>query len=359
MNQVMRMIKKGSITAIATLLTLLLAIMPVQAALPQNFDFGKNFYTVYGGPDINAALIGDNEYSRGDTATLNIGLTNKGVISGFKSERDADTAVDTVLQQTEMKYDTQAVTAVGILAALTSNNSNITVKSGPQEAGTLQQGKQSSSPTKFTIEISKNAPAGTYPLNLELSYKYQSNVQVSGDNLDAGTGLVTNQGVGVWYENKTQNQAIMVQVKKEPYFEVTQVNGSLYPDKGGMLYVTYKNTGEEPAKDATVRLSASDPFSTTDDQAFLGTLKPGESAVAAFNMAVDKTATSKPYSLDSEILYEDTEGHDQISDSIKVNTEVLPAEKNKLPGFQFMTGVAFMVLATCFILLKKQKQNRS
>jgi hypothetical protein len=62
--------------------------------------------------------MGDNEYFRGDTVTLNIGLMNKGVISGFKSEKDADTSVDTVLQQAEMKYETQAVTAVGILATL-------------------------------------------------------------------------------------------------------------------------------------------------------------------------------------------------------------------------------------------------
>ena len=350
------MIKKRSISAIAILLMLLLATMPVQAALPESFDFGKNFYTVYGGPDLEATLIGDNEYSRGDTATLNLGLMNKGVVEGFKSEKDSETSVDAVLQQSEMKYETQTVTAVGILATLTSDNPNINVKSGPQEAGTLRQGKQSSSPTRFTIEISKNAHAGTYPLNLQLSYKYQNNTQVSGDNLDPATGLVTNQGVGVWYENKTQNQTIMVQVKKEPYFEVTQVNGSLYPDEGGMLYVTYKNTGEEPAKDATVRLSASDPFSTTDDQAFLGALEPGESAVAAFDMAVDKIATSKPYSLDSEILYEDSEGHDQISDSVKVNTQVLPAE-NKLPGYEFGSGVAFVVLAACFIVLRKKKQD--
>jgi hypothetical protein len=353
----MRMIKKSVIPAIATLLTLLLATVPVQAELPQSFDFSKNFYTVYGGPDLDATLIGDNQYSRGDTATLNVGLMNKGVVEGFKSEKDADTSVDTVLQQSEMKYETQTVTAIGILATLTSDNSNITVKSGPQEAGTLQQGKQSASPTKFTIEISKNAPAGTYPLNLQLSYKYESNVAVTGDNLDTATGLVTNQGVGVWYENKTQNQIIMVQVKKEPYFEVSQVNGSLYPDKGGMLYVTYKNTGEEPAKDATVRLSASDPFSTTDDQAFLGTLKPGDSATAAFNLAVDKAATPKSYSLDSQILYEDTEGHNQISDSVKIDTQVLPAEKGKLPGFELGTGVAFVALAACFITLRKKKQD--
>ncbi len=54
------MIKKSIISAIATFLMLLLATMPVQAALPESFDFGKNFYTVSGGPDLDATLIGDN-----------------------------------------------------------------------------------------------------------------------------------------------------------------------------------------------------------------------------------------------------------------------------------------------------------
>ncbi len=350
------MIKKRIIFAVITLFMLLFATMPVQAAVPEGFDFDKNFYTVTGGPDLEASLIGDDGYSRGDTVTLNIGLMNKGVISGFKSENDAQTALDTVLQQSEMKYETQAVTAVGILATLKSDNPNITVKSGPQEAGTLQQGKQSSNPVKFTVEISKNAPAGIYPLTLDLSYKYQKNAAVTGDELDANTGMVTNQGVGIWYENVTQSQTIQVEVKNEPYFEVTEVNGSVYPDEGGMLYVTYKNIGEEPAKDATVRLSASDPFSTTDDQAYLGTLNPGDSVVAVFNMDVDKTATPKPYSLDSEILYEDAEGHNQISDSVKVNTQVSPAEQS-LPGYGLGAGIGFVGLAACFIALRKKKQN--
>ncbi|WP_255334200.1 COG1361 S-layer family protein [Methanosarcina sp. KYL-1] len=350
--------KKGIFTAATALLILGLAALPVQAALPENFDISDNYYTVYGGPDISATLLGDNEYSRGDTVTLSITMMNKGAISGFKSENDVDIGdyKDEMLQQAEMQYEAQAVTAIGILATLKSDDPNIKVKSGSQEAGTLKQGKDSSSPTKFTIEINKNAPAGTYPLTLELSYKYQNNVQVGGDDFDSTTGLVTNHEVGIWYENKTQTQTIEVEVKKEPYFEVTEVKGELYPDTGGMLYVTYKNIGEDPAKDATVRVSAGDPFSTTDDQAYLGTLNPGESAVAVFDMDVDEDATPKPYSLNSEILYEDTDGHDQISDSVKINTEVLPAEKS-LPGYQLGSGIAFMALAACFVLFRKKQQN--
>lgn len=181
-------------------------------------------------------------------------------------------------------------------------------------------------------------------------------MQVSGDDYDTSTGLVSNKGVGIWYENATENQTIIVQVKEEPNFEVTNVTGNLYPDEGGMLRVTYENSGEEPAMDATVRLSASDPFSTTDDQAYLGDLKPGKSAVAVFDMDVDETATPKPYSLNSEILYEDAEGHNQISDTVKINTQILPAEK-KLPGYQLGTGIGFIALAALFVVLKKKKQN--
>jgi len=350
--------KNGFFATITALLILCSAALPAQAALPKNFDISENYYTVYGGPDLNATLVGDNEYSRGDTVTLNVNMMNKGAITGFKSEKDADFGnyVDLMLQQAEMQYEAQTVTAVGILATLKSENQYIKVKSGPQEAGTLKQGKQSSSPTKFTIEINKNAPAGTYPLTLELSYMYQNNVQLSGDEFDRNVSLVTNKNVGIWYENKTQTQTIEVKIKKEPYFEVTNVTGDLYPDEGGLLYVTYKNSGEEPAKDATVRLSASDPFSTTDDQAYLGTLNPGKTAIAIFDMDVDEGATPKLYSLNSEILYEDTDGHDQISDSVKVNVEVLPAKKS-LPGYQFGTGIALIALAACFVLFRKKQHQ--
>lgn len=356
-HQVMKMNKNGLFTTITTLLILCSAVLPAQAAFPKNFDISENYYNVYGSPDLNATLIGDNQYSRGDTVTLNIEMMNKGTIAGFEADKDVEfgESLDLVLQQTEMQYEAQATTAVGILATLTSDDPNIKVKSGAQQAGTLKQGKQSSSPTKFTIEINKNTSAGTYPLTLELAYQYQNNVQLGGDEYDATTGIVTNKDVGIWYENKTQTQTIYVEVKEEPYFSVTNVTGDLYPDEGGMLRVTYKNTGEEPAKDATVRLSAADPFSTTDDQAYLGTLNPGEEAVAVFDMDVDETATPKPYSLSSEILYEDADGHDQVSDTVKINTEVQEA-KESLPGYQIGTGIA-MTLAACFVLFRKKQHK--
>jgi hypothetical protein len=154
-------------------------------------------------------------------------------------------------------------------------------------------------------------------------YGYQENIQISGDN-ETNIGI-TNLEVGMWYEIGSQNITIQISVKEEARFEVTDVSGELVADEEGMLSVTYKNVGSLPIKDAIVRISASDPFSTTDDQAFIGSIAPGESAVALFNLKVDETATTKMYGINSEIKYEDVDGHDRISDNIKIQVETLPA----------------------------------
>lgn len=330
--------------------SLLILTVPAQAAFPEYFDIGDNYYTVYGGPNISASLLGDGEFYRGDTVTVNINLMNRGLITGFKSENSVDPDVDLEikLQQTEMNYEAQKTTAIGIVAVLISLDPEVKVKTGPQEAGSLVSGQQTEEPVQFTIEIAKNARAGVHPLMLSLLYGYQENVQISGEN-DTDQG-VTDLEVGLWYEVKSQNLTIPVMVKDEADFEVVEISGNMVAGEECMLYVTYKNVGELPVTDATVRISASDPFSTTDDQAFIGSLAPGESALARFNLKVDETATPKMYGINSEIKYEDVDGHDRISDNIKIQVETLPivstAEK-----FKNVILIGFVVVLLIVVVL--------
>ncbi|MBP2030427.1 hypothetical protein J2755_001361 [Methanohalophilus levihalophilus] len=332
----------------------------VNAGLPEHFSFDENYYTVYGGPDVVATLVGDNEFARGDTVTLNVNLMNKGVLTGFRSETDDDD-LDTLeqkLQQAEMSYESQRTTAIGIVAIMTSSDPNIRVKSGPQEAGTLMAGEQTDSPVQFVIEISKNAEAGEYPLLLNLYYGFQRNVQVDGDNeTDLG---ITNMQVGLWYDVGAQNVTVPVYVEEEAKFAVTNVTGILYANEENMLYVTYSNVGELTAKDAIVRMSPAEPFSTTDDQAYLGDLKPGESSVAAFRLKVDENAVFKSYAINSEIKYEDSDGHDRISDAVKIQTEVLPGASSGGNSSTMLGGLAVILLAVGgFVLYRKRSGTNS
>ena len=80
-------------------------------------------------------------------------------------------------------------------------------------------------PLEFNIEVSNNAPAGEYPLNLTLYYGYQENVQINGDNeTDLG---ITNMEVGLWYAVGQQMDQVSVIVDEEADFEVTNVTGEL------------------------------------------------------------------------------------------------------------------------------------
>ncbi|NPE29711.1 hypothetical protein HNV12_17470 [Methanococcoides sp. SA1] len=336
----------------ASLAVLLLCAVPASAEftaanaeLPDFFNFDENYYTVYGGPDVTASLVGDNEFERGDSVTLNIDLMNKGLITGFESEEDKKflDKLEQKLQSTEMSYEAQRTTAIGIVAVLTSLDPAVDVKSGPQEAGSLVSGQQTESPVQFNIEISNNAGSGSYPMRLDLYYGYQKNVQISGDNeTDLG---ITNMEVGLWYDVGGQNTTLDIFVKDEARFEVINVTGELYPDSESMVYVTYENTGDLPAKDATVRISAADPFSTTDDQAFLGTLEAGERKVAVFKLKVDELAVPKAYALNSEVKYEDDKGHDQISDTVKIKTDVLPASaKGDGPNMLVIIGAGVVIV---------------
>ncbi|ADE36015.1 COG1361 S-layer family protein [Methanohalophilus mahii] len=356
--------KRNLIIGIIALGISLICLIPASAAgfspqndaLPDYFDFSDNYYTAYGGPDVSATIVGDNEFYRGDSVTLNINLMNKGVITGFRSEKDDDPVdvLDQKLQQEEMSYESQRTTAIGIVAILTSPDPNVEVKSGPQEAGSLATGEQTTSPVKFNIDFSNNAPSGDYPLILSLYYGYQKNVQVSGDN-ETSLG-VTNMDVGLWYDVGSQNVTIPVNVKREAQFEVTNVSGQLAVGEEGMLHVTYTNTGNEPVKDAIVRISAANPFSTTDDQAYLGDLDAGESAVAVFKLKVGDSAVEKPYAINSEIKYEDTKGHDRVSDNVKIKTQVSASSNTYTGGLMLPAGFAIAALVIGAIVLYMRRK---
>lgn len=351
----------------ASILMMVLMALPVHAdemttvdlELPEYFNFDDNYYTVFGGPDVTATLVGDNEFSRGDEVTLNVNLMNKGVVTGFESDDEADDTSDLEqkIQQTEMGYEAQRTTAIGIVAMLVSEDPNVRVKSGPQEAGTLASGEQTGSPVSFNIEVSNNAPAGEYPLSLQMYYGYQENVQIDGDN-ETSLGI-TNMEVGLWYAVGQQAQDLTIIVEDEADFEVVNVTGEMVAGSESLLRVIYQNTGEEAVKDATVRISADDPFSTTDDQSFLGSIAPGETAEAVFKLKVDETAVAKNYAINSEIKYEDADGHSQISDTVKIQTETLPAGSSGSGMGQYIgILVVVVILAVAFVGFRRYMGNK-
>src|SRR5664280_3286398 len=82
---------------------------PSTYSVPQSFDLGKNYYNVYGSPDLSATIIGSNELDRGQKATLNIDLVNKGKLLGFKNDRTPYGTDEIYAAQTEMKLESMSL----------------------------------------------------------------------------------------------------------------------------------------------------------------------------------------------------------------------------------------------------------
>lgn len=157
--------------------------------------------------------------------------------------------------------------------------------------------------TKFRVSVSKDAEAQTYPLNVMITY----------DNQDGETLDTPGIEFGVPVGEKTE-------------FTLTSQPPVISPGQKKVIEVTYRNDGSEPAYSAEVRLSAVDPFTSNDDLAYLGDLKPGESGVGRFEINAASGATEKTYGLDSEVKYRDALDDTHVSDTIKVPIKVVPSE---------------------------------
>ena len=343
--------------AMVGLCLLIVAVSAQNTYIPFELG-GDNYYTMYGSPDISASISGTDEFERGDTVSLYVDLTNYGRILGFKEDLTPQDQKEFALAAAELQEEYKNPTALGINANLFSGSSEIKIKSGDQIIESLKSGDKTKSPLKFTIKIGEHASAGTYPLSLNLSYDYQNNVRVQASKLvtSGSAPTLANYQVSYIYQKANQTVPIIVTVMKQADFVIANAKGALSAGiKKAQIEATYKNIGEDPVKDAIARLSIFKPFSSTDDQAFIGTLAPGEEKAVVFRLDVDSDATPKDYGINSEIKYTDVNGDSMISESMKIPVVVKAASSSLL-----MPAIAIFIITAAaggYMYRREQKKT--
>lgn len=151
----------------------------------------------------------------------------------------------------------------------------------------------------FKIRVSEDAHAQTYPLDVFTTY-----VNSEGDTVNSD--LVT----------------VGIPVGEKMDFVIRSPTETLAPGETKTVSVIFQNTGNTTAYSAKARLSMTPPFTSTNNQAYLGDLAPGETATANFIVSVDKQGVQKEYGLDTEVQYRDALDNDIVSDTIKVDINV-------------------------------------
>ena len=152
---------------------------------------------------------------------------------------------------------------------------------------------------RYKVSVSKDAVPQVYPVNVEVVYKNKEGEFIT-----------------------SRNDTVGVAVGEKVVFEIISHPEEINPGNKKIINVEYKNAGKTTIYSTQARISAVDPFTSNDDIAFLGDLRPGESAIASYEVIVDRSATIKEYGLDSEIRYRDALDNTYISDTMKVKITV-------------------------------------
>jgi hypothetical protein len=188
--------------------------------------------------------------------------------------------------------------------------------------------------TRFKISVSGDAEAQTYPVDIVVTY----------ENRDGDIVTSAAETIGVPVDGK-----------------ITFIPGTVQVVQGseGVIQVTYTNTGSSIAYKAQARLSAVDPFTSTDDTAYLGDLKPGETATARYQIRVGDNAAAKEYNLNTEVRYRDAQDISQVSDTVNIPVKVLqkPASNGLL---LILAAAGILVLIGCgagYYLLAGRKKK--
>jgi hypothetical protein len=152
---------------------------------------------------------------------------------------------------------------------------------------------------RYKVSISTDAEKQTYPVDVAVTYENRE-----GDVVTSAT------------------ETIGIPVSSKVSFSVTPESATVVPGESQVVVVRYQNTGDIPVFSAQAKLSAVEPFTSDDNTAYLGDLKPGETVTVRYALTAAAEAVVKEYSLDTEVRYRDALENSQVSDTLKVPVRV-------------------------------------
>ncbi len=217
----------------------------------------------------------------------------------------------------------------------------------------LRSGQSPIIPTDSSVFI------GDFLRNGTVSCRYK--VAVSGD----AAKQIYPVDVAVTYENRegdivtSATDTVGIPIGGKLSFSVTSAPARVIPGSDNVISVNYRNNGDTTAYHSQARISAVDPFTSSDDTAYIGDIKPGENVTARYQVHAGDGAEIKTYLLDAEIRYRDALDNSQVSDTFKVPVLVEP--KSASGGLASMLPVLVLIViigigAGYYLLVMRKKK---
>jgi hypothetical protein len=188
---------------------------------------------------------------------------------------------------------------------------------------------------RYKVTISSEAEQQSYPVDVVVTYENRYGDMVTSSPETAG-----------------------IPVGGKITFSIISDPPRISPGSTGIVQVQYRNNNDAIAYNAQGRISAVGPFTSSDDTAYLGDLKPGDVVTANYQIGVDSAATSGNYTLDTQIRYRDALDNSQVSDTFKVPVTVVPVAATDISKFLPVVGLLIVIgfCAGYYLLVMRKKK---
>jgi hypothetical protein len=188
---------------------------------------------------------------------------------------------------------------------------------------------------QYKVAVSNDAQQQTYPIDVEVTYT----------NRDGDTITSATETVGVPVAGKLA-------------FVVTSPPATISPGETKVIEVEYQNAGTSTAHNAQARLTAVDPFSSADTNAFLGDMQPGQRVTARYTITADPKAAATTYNLDTEVRYRDALDNSQVSDTFEAQVQVvsLTAAVSPVQALAAVAVAVVLLAAGGYYLIRMRKK---
>lgn len=213
---------------------------------------------VIGEPEIEVSVT-DNRLEAGESVELTVTLSNSGELRVGGPEQYQDRVKSA--RNVRVSIDEEELDAP------------LDVKTGTVVLGDLREGEPRTA--TFRVETEENAETGRYTVPVQLEYDSTRVIEYS--RTRTGRGITNPRYRGE--DEETVVREAEVVFESEPRFDaVSSTVSGLYAGDTGVFELTLRNTGDETARDATVRLE------TGSSEVSFGPLEsPRESAGVSFS----------------------------------------------------------------------------
>jgi len=174
---------------------------------------------------------------------------------------------------------------------------------------------------RIPIEASSEAEAVRKRFDLPVSYRDENGIRAEDDDPDFQADIAP----------------------KRDEFSVEAVDQTVTAGSSTQLELEVTNNRDQTLTDIEAKLFTDSPLDSDDNEAFIGSLEPDESATVILDLSADAGATAKTYPVTVDFRYDDDRGRSQLSDSYRLPIEVQPAEDGGVPGW--ILGIGLVALA--------------